>query len=194
MHPSLAAARPPRGTRPSTAPRTGARLGLALALAAAATAGCHRTNETPAARAAREQEEHIAATLRQSSITVLRTGGIAGLETEATVDGSKLTYAIVTRRACATGQSCAAPTDAASGAIAASTARDLFARIEGEGIFGLKEDYGTSPSLRDGYVYTVTVRRGNRTKTIRGDQSTQPPELARIEAAVLEAVQKARGK
>jgi hypothetical protein len=194
MRPSLAAAQPPRGTRPPTSRRRGARLGLALALAATATAACHRTKETPAARTAREQEERTAATLRQSSITVLRTGGIAGMETEATVDGSKLTYAVITRRACATGQSCPAPNDAASGAIPASAARDLFARVEGEGIFGLKEDYGTSPTLRDGYVYVVTLRRGNRTKTIRGDDSTQPPELARIEAAVLAAIDRARGR
>ena len=193
MHPTPAAARPPRGTRPTALSRVGARVGLALALAAVAATGCHRNRETAAAQAAREQEERTAAMLSQSSITVLRTGGIAGMETEATVDGRKLTYAIVTRRACATGQSCAAPTDAASGAILASSARELFNRVESEGIFGLKEDYGTNPSLRDGYVYVVTVRRGNRTKTIRGDDTTQPPELARIEAAVLAAVEKARG-
>lgn len=191
MHLSSATVRPQRARRHVAPCR--ALLAL-LALAATAATGCHRNRESKEAQALREQQERATATLRQSSITVLRTGGIAGLETEATVDGAKLTYAMLTRRACATGQSCAAPSDAASGTIDATAARELFARVEGEGVFGLKEDYGTSPTLRDGYVYVVTVRRGNRTKTIRGDDSTQPPELARIEAEVLAAVQKARGK
>jgi hypothetical protein len=164
---------------------------IALTLALAALGGCHRKRPATPEEARRAQD---AALLRQSTITVLRTGGLAGLETEATVDGAKMTYATVTRRACATGQSCPPPTDIASGAITQAAALDLFARIEAEGIFGLREDYGTSPKLRDGFVHVVTLRRGPRTKTIRGDDATQPPELARIQAAVLETIRRARGK
>jgi hypothetical protein len=177
----------------AVSPRS-ARVVVASALALVAAAGCVQSNATKRAQAAAAEKELEASTLRQSYVTVLRTGGLAGLETEATVDGSKLTYAIVTRRACATGQACSAPTDAASGAIAESIASELFARVVSEGITGLKDDYGTSPTLRDGYVYVVTVRRGDRTKTIRGDDATQPPELARIEAAVFAAIEKARGR
>lgn len=178
----------------SIIPRRPVLLALAIAVAATAAAGCQHNREAKAAEEAREEEARAAATLRESSITVLRTGGLAGLETEATVDGSKLTYAILTRRACATGQSCPAPTDVASGEIAEPSARELFARVDGEGIFDLKDDYGTSPTLRDGYLYVVTVRRGTRTKTVHGDDATQPPQLARIEAAVFAAVDRARGR
>ena len=187
MRQSIFAAVSPRAARPV--------LALAVAaLAMGATTGCVQSHATKKAQAAAAEKELEASTLRQSYITVLRTGGLAGLETEATVDGAKLTYAIVTRRACATGQACTAPTDAASGAIAESIASELFAKVVSEGITGLKDDYGTSPTLRDGYVYVVTVRRGDRTKTIRGDDATQPPELARIEAAVFAAIEKARGR
>jgi len=168
---------------------------VALSLLAAATlGGCHRSREKADADAAAAREARETSLLRQSTITVLRTGGLAGIETEATVDGTKLTYAIVTRRACATGLACPPPTDVGAGAIDQSVARDLFAKIEAEGIFGLKEDYGTSPTLRDGFVYVVTLRRGNRTKTVRGDDATRPKELARIEAAVFAAVERARGR
>lgn len=184
MRPSIFAVVRPRAIPPV----------VALALALAATGGCVPSKKTEALRAAEAEKELAASTVRQSFITVLRTGGLAGLETVARVDGAKLTYATVTRRACAGGQACTAPTDTASGAIAESVANDLFAKVVGEGITGLKDDYGTSPTLRDGYVYVVTVRRGDRTKTIRGDDVTQPPELARIEAAVFAAVEKARGK
>ena len=169
-------------------------LAVAALAVAASLGGCHRNREKAAADAAAAREAQAAALLRQSTITVLRTGGIAGTETEATVDGTKLTYAIVSRRACATGLACLPPTDVASGAMQESTARELFATVDAEGIFGLREDYGTSPTLRDGFVYVVTLRRGNRTKTVRGDDATQPPELARVEAAVFAAVEGARGR
>jgi hypothetical protein len=178
----------------AAAPLRVARPVVALTLALAAASGCVKSRQTVALETAAAEKELEATTLRQSHITVLRTGGISGLETEATVDGAKLTYAIVTRRACATGQACAPPTDAASGGIAEGIASDLFHKVVSEGITGLKEDYGTSPTLRDGYVYVVTMRRGDRSKTIRGDDVTQPPELARVEAAVFAAIDKARGR
>ena len=158
-------------------------------------AGCRRTpSAADIARAQAARDSAARALLAQSTITVRRTGGIAGIETEATVDGAKLTYAILTRRACATGLACEAPTDAASGPISADSARTLFERVDAEKPFELKDDYGTSPTLRDGFVYLITVRRGEQTKTLRADDVTQPPQMARIEAAVLEVIERARGR
>lgn len=132
--------------------------------------------------------------LAESQITVRRSGGVAGTETEATVDGSRLTYAIVTRPICESSISCPPPSDAANGAIAADDARALFARVNREGVFELKDDYGISPTLRDGYVHELTLRIGDRTKTVRADDATQPPQLGRVEGEVLEAIRKARGR
>src|SRR3954454_3060482 len=123
MRQSMVAAVPPRAAPPL----------VALVLALAAASGCVQSKQTKALQAAEAEKELAATTVRQSSITMIRNGGLAGLHTEATVDGGKLSYSFVPRRACAAGQTCPPATDSASGAIAQSVAADLFAKVVSEG-------------------------------------------------------------
>jgi hypothetical protein len=183
---------------PRRPPRLAALARSALAVVGAAgalsTAGCWSRRAAVVTDGGDASVAASSVPLAESRITIRRVGGIAGLETEATVDGGKLTYAIVTRHICESSVACPPPTDAAAGPIDAGDARSLFARVEGEKVFDLKDDYGINPRLRDGVLHELTLRIGERTKTVRADDSTQPPELGRVEAAVMEAIGKARGR
>lgn len=193
MHPLTSYPRDRVRRRPRHAPRPGSFAALLAAILLTAS-GCHRGGAAGRGAAGAPADGGAAVPLAESRVTIRRSGGIAGIETEATVDGARLTYAIVTRRICESSVSCPTPTDAATGPIDAADARALFARIDQEGVFDLKDDYGISPTLRDGFVHELTLRLGERGKTVRADDATQPPQLARVEEEVMEAIRKARGR
>lgn len=128
-------------------------------------------------------------------VTVRQEGGFAGLLIESTVDGVAGRYQTVTRHLCgAEGANCPPPIDSAAGALSDSLAATVAATVDSAAFFTLRPDYGTDPRLRDGFGYTVTVRRDARTATVRADDSTRPPALVAITSAVAKAIDRARGR
>jgi hypothetical protein len=171
---------------------------VALALAAALTACVSRAPATTAASgsaAAPADSERAGTTDAGTVVTLHREGGFAGLVTDATVDGVARRYQTVTRHMCgAEGANCPPPIDSAAGPLPDSLAAAVARAVDAAGFYALRPDYGTDPKLRDGYLYAVTVRRGDRTATVRGDDVTRPPALATLTSELQRAIEIARGR
>lgn len=196
---------PPRPRRRRTAPvapiSIRAAAGLAALVALAALASASACASRPAVTTPSGGAPDSATTLG-TVVTLHQEGGIAGIVTDATVDGGTRRYRTVTRHFCApaaasgsgTGGSCPPPIDSASGSLSDSLAASVAAAVDAANFFSLRRDYGTDPRLRDGFVYLVTVRRGARSASVRADDTTRPPALATLQGEVAEVVRRARGK
>jgi hypothetical protein len=197
-NPPAPPSRAPRHTtrRAATAAPTAA-LALAAGLAAALTACVSRAPSTTASgSAAAPADSARAATADAGTIVTLhREGGFAGLVTDATVDGVARRYQTVTRHMCgAEGANCPPPIDSAAGPLPDSLVAVVARAVDAADFYALRPDYGTDPKLRDGYLYAVTVRRGDRTATVRGDDVTRPPALATLTSEMQRAIEIARGR
>jgi hypothetical protein len=176
---------------------------FAMASAAAAAlvitaAGCvsrPATTTTTSSSSAGATPAAGESTTTATVVTLHQEGGFAGLVTDATVDGVAHRYLTVTRHMCgAEGANCPPPTDSAAGPLSDSLAVAAARAVDAAGFFSLERDYGTNPQLRDGYLYTLTVRRGSQTATVRADDSTRPPALGTLTSEIGRIINRARGK
>jgi hypothetical protein len=130
---------------------------------------------------------------RQSTLTLRRHGGIAGLTTEITVDGRQASYVAVTRPACAPTALCP-PTDSASGALSPEALESVFDSVAAGKFFELRDDYGATPNAADMFIYELVVRMGDQVKTVRGDDGSRPEGLRRMEEHIQRTIESARGR
>jgi len=128
-------------------------------------------------------------TLNGSNVEVVAEGGIAALSITDKLDHDSRGFLHVTRRLCAT--SCQAPSDSATGAVAANVADSVFSIVL-ERARALDGDYGTTKGAADMMTYTVRVTSGGTTKTLRADDGTMPLAMKQLVAAVRESVTAAR--
>lgn len=128
-------------------------------------------------------------TLNGSKVEVVAEGGIAALSISDRMEHDSRAFAHVTRHLCAT--TCQAPSDSASGAVAANVADSVFSIVL-EKARALDGDYGTTKSAADMMTYTVRVTSGGTTKTLRADDGTMPLAMKQLVAAVRESISAAR--
>lgn len=183
---------------PATPPRPSRRVALAAAALAAATLGACVTRPASPSSPSSSTTSGAAATDSTTTgtiVTLHQEGGLAGLVTDATVNGATLHFQTVTRHACgAEGASCPPPTDSAAGTLSDSLATAIARAVDAADFFALQKDYGTDSRLRDGFLYVVTVRRGARTMTVRADDSTRPQALATLTTEMGRVMDRARGR
>ena len=183
---------------PATPPRPSRLVALAAAaLAVAALGACVTRPASPSSPASSAAASAAASdsTTTGTVVTLHQEGGLAGLVTDATVDGAAHHFQTVTRHACgAEGASCPPPTDSATGTLSDSLATAIARAVDAADFFALQKDYGTNPRLRDGFLYVVTVRRGARTMTVRADDSTRPQALATLTTEMARVIDRARGR
>ena len=173
---------------------TPATAALAAALALS-LAGCVSRPASPSSSARPSTAAAGDSTTLGAVVTLHQEGGLAGLVTDATVDGVAHRYQTVTRHACgAEGANCPPPTDSASGSLSDSLAAAMARAVDAADFYSLQRDYGTDSRLRDGFLYVVTVRRGARTSTIRADDSTRPQALATLTTEMTRVIDRARGR
>jgi hypothetical protein len=86
-----------------------------------------------------------------------------------------------------------APLDSASGTIAPATVERLFALIEREHVFLLRDDYELCAQCDAGVSYATTVQANGRRKVITSDGEVTPMLLGRVHVALAEAIRAARG-
>lgn len=179
---------------PATPPRPSRLVALAAAaLAVAALGACVTRPASPSSPSSSAAASD--STTTGTVVTLHQEGGLAGLVTDATVDGAAHHFQTVTRHACgAEGASCPPPTDSATGTLSDSLATAIARAVDAADFFALQKDYGTNPRLRDGFLYVVTVRRGARTMTVRADDSTRPQALATLTTEMARVIDRARGR
>jgi hypothetical protein len=126
-----------------------------------------------------------------SEIELVAEGGLGGMMLRSLVRGSGPTFLQTTHRICSV-PSCQAAIDSASGTIKAATADSLFATIERENPFTLKDNYGRTVGGADMFTYTLRVQIGDRTKTVIADDGTMPEQMRRISEALRATIAAAR--
>jgi hypothetical protein len=159
----------------------------ALIFAATATliaAGCSSNGASldPALRAA---------AYTTSEVELTADGGLGGFTTRSLVRGNGLSFLYTMHRICSV-PSCQPAIDSAAGSVSAATADSLFAAVEREAPFDLNEDYGITVGAADMFTYTLRVKIGDRTKTIRADDGTMPAPMRRIAEALRASIAAAR--
>jgi hypothetical protein len=126
-----------------------------------------------------------------SEIELVAEGGLGGMMLRSLVRGGGPTFLQTTHRICSV-PSCQAAIDSASGTIKATTADSLFATIERENPFNLKDNYGRTVGGADMFTYTLRVQIGDRTKTVIADDGTMPEQMRRISEALRATIAAAR--
>ncbi len=126
----------------------------------------------------------------QASVQIVAEGGIAALSSTHRVSHDDRGFVYVSRHLCA--QSCGAPLDSASGALAANVTDSLFNIVLEQARLLTKDDYGTTGQAADMMVYTLTINANGVTKTVRADDGTMPQPMRQIVSSVRDAVQAAR--
>ena len=144
---------------------------------------------TPAGDPANATLDH--ARYSSAEVELVGEGGLAAFMTRHRVQGSGPSYLFTRHRICSV-PSCQAALDSASGALITRTADSLFAVIEAQNPFALKDDYGITVGGADMITYTLRVRIGGRSKTIRADDGTQPEAMRKIADAIRATVEAAR--
>ena len=126
-------------------------------------------------------------------LTMEREGGIGTLWIRESVDGATGRFVATTHRICSVPQ-CQAAIDSASGTLDATVVGTLMATVEGANLWSLRDDYGRTPNSADMMVHTLTTHLDGRDKSVRGDDGSFPDAARRVEAALHEAITKARGR
>jgi len=130
------------------------------------------------------------ATVR-AGIAIVGTGGAAALDRVTALDSATGQFIVVTRPVC---PATCAPLDSASGAIAPAAVARLFALIEREHVFSMRDDYGACEQCgSDAASYSTTVQANGRRKVITSDGALTPMVLGRVHVALAEAIRGARG-
>ena len=126
-----------------------------------------------------------------SEVEIVTDGGLGGLTTRSLVRGNGPSFLYTMHRICSV-PSCQAAIDSAAGSVAAATADALFAAVDRESPFDLKDDYGITVGAADMFVYTMRVKTGDRVKTIRADDGTMPAPMRRIAESLRATIAAAR--
>ncbi len=125
-------------------------------------------------------------------ITIVQTGGIAGVRRTSRVDGATLTYTQTNGRICAEGADCPAA-DSLSGPLPERDVRAI-ERLVAAQWESLIEDYGRSEGAADLFEYEVEIAYAGRTRRLTADDLTLPPELGTIRDRLFQAIDSARGR
>ena len=142
----------------------------------------HHTSTFPVTRAS------LSST--RAGIAIVGTGGLAGLERAMALDSATGHFMTVTRRAC--GPSCA-PLDSASGTLTADAVARIYAVVDHERVFALRDAYGICEECDDQALFTTAVFANDRRKVITSDRETTPEVLGRVHVALADAIRSARG-
>jgi hypothetical protein len=125
----------------------------------------------------------------RAGVAVIGTGGAAGLDRVTVLDSATARFLTVTRPMC---PDACAPLDSASGTIAPADVARIFALIESEGIFSLRDVNAACPDCADEVSYSTTVQANGRRKVVTSDGETNPKLLGRVHVGLAEAIRAAR--
>ena len=106
------------------------------------------------------------------------------------LDSATARYMTVTRKPC--GATCA-PIDSAAGVLTAADVAHIYAVVDGERLFSLRDDYGVCRTCADQTIVTTAVFANGRHKVITSDGETTPELLGRVHVALADAIRSARG-
>ena len=116
---------------------------------------------------------------------------MSGLERVTILDSATARFLTVTRRPCAAR---CAPLESAAGTLASTDVAHIYAVVEAEQVFSLREGYGVCATCADQAVITTAVFANSRRKVITSDGEATPDILGRVHVAVAEAIRAARGR
>lgn len=105
------------------------------------------------------------------------------------LDSATAHFMTVTRAACS--DSCA-PLDSASGALTESDVDHIYAVVQREHVFALREAYGVCDGCVDQALVTTAVFANRQRKIITSNSYATPEVLGRVHVAVAEAIRFAR--
>ncbi|MDF2775789.1 MAG: hypothetical protein K0S86_5290 [Geminicoccaceae bacterium] len=125
----------------------------------------------------------------RAGIAIVGTGGASALDRVTVLDSATGRFIAVTRPEC---PSTCAPLDSASGIIAPGEVARLFALIEKERVFALRDDYAVCAQCDAEVSYSTTVQANGRRKVITSDGELTPMLLGRVHVALAEAIRAAR--
>jgi hypothetical protein len=133
----------------------------------------------------------VLATHATSEVEIVADGGLGGFTTQSLVRGNGPSFLYTMHRICSV-PSCQPAIDSAAGSVAAASAESLFAAVDRESPFSLKDDYGLTVGAADMFTYTLRVKIGDRVKTIRADDGTMPAPMRRIAESLRATIAAAR--
>ena len=148
----------------------------------------------PQARSGAPLEAAAASSSRpatRAGIAIVGMGGLAGLQRTTVVDSATRHFITVTRGSCSNG---CAPLDSASGTLSVDDVAHIYAVVQREQVFALREAYGICDECSDQALFTTAVFANNQRKIITSDRETTPAVLGRLHVAVAEAIRGARGQ
>ncbi|HUQ80322.1 MAG TPA: hypothetical protein VM076_04265 [Gemmatimonadaceae bacterium] len=125
----------------------------------------------------------------RAGIAIVGSGGVAGLQRTMVLDSATAHFMTVTRAVCS--DSCA-PFDSASGALAESDVEHIYAVVQREHVFALREAYGVCDGCVDQALVTTAVFANRQRKIITSNSYATPEVLGRVHIAVAEAIRTAR--
>ena len=126
----------------------------------------------------------------RAGIAIIGMGGLAGLQRTTVLDSATRHFITVTRGSCNNG---CAPLDSASGTLSADDVAHIYAVVQREQVFAMREAYGICDECSDQALFTTAVFANNQSKVITSDRETTPEVLGRLHVAVAEAIRGARG-
>ena len=167
-----------------------ARIRASGILALALTTGCN----APRARSGAPLDAAVAPPARtttRAGIAIVGMGGLAGLQRTTVVDSATRHFITVTRGSCSNG---CAPLDSASGTLSVHDVAHIYAVVQRERVFAMREAYGICDECSDQALFTTAVFANNLSKVITSGRETTPEVLGRLHVAVAEAIRGARGQ
>lgn len=133
-----------------------------------------------------------AGSLNGAKVEISAEGGFAALAVRQHVEHDTRSFAFSQRRLC--GTTCGAPTDTASGTLAASATDSLFNVVLEQARSLAKDDYGITRNGADMMTYTIRITADGRMRTIRGDDGSLPEAGRTLMNSVRAAISAARTK
>jgi hypothetical protein len=130
------------------------------------------------------------AAVPRAGIAIVGSGGRTGLERAMVLDSATAHFMTVTRAPC---RDACAPLDSASGTLTADDVAHIYAVVQREHVFALRDAYGACERCADQATFTTAVFANSRRKVITSDGQTTPQVLGRVHVAVAEAIRTARG-
>jgi len=127
--------------------------------------------------------------MARPGIAIVGTGGVAGIKRTMVLDSTTAHFMTVTRAMCP--DSCA-PLDSASGALAEEDVAHIYAVVQSEHVFALREAYGVCEGCADQALVTTAVFANRQRKIITSNSYATPEVLGRVHVAVAEAIRTAR--
>jgi hypothetical protein len=158
---------------------------VVVTLGTAIVAGCSSTAPSLDPETART------ASYVGAEVELVADGGLGGFTTRSLVRGSGPAFLYTMHRICSV-SGCQAAIDSAAGGVRIGAADSLFAVVDREDPFSLKDDYGITVGAADMFSYTMRVTIGGRTKTVHADDGTMPAPMRRISEALRATIAAAR--